>query len=47
MPGARVKVLPGVGHTSMYEATQTTCALLMAFAAAAIEVGGTDDRDVL
>jgi pimeloyl-ACP methyl ester carboxylesterase len=33
--GARVVVLPGIGHTPMYEDPQMTCDLLLEFAAAA------------
>ena len=36
VPGARVVMLPGVGHTPMYEDPQTTCDLLLDFAAAAV-----------
>jgi pimeloyl-ACP methyl ester carboxylesterase len=34
VPGARVEMLPGVGHTPMMESPQTTAALLLGFAAA-------------
>jgi pimeloyl-ACP methyl ester carboxylesterase len=34
VPGARVVVLPEIGHTPMYEDPQTTCDLLLEFAAA-------------
>lgn len=33
VPGARVVVLPGIGHTPMYEDPQTTCEMLLEFAA--------------
>ena len=36
VPGARVVVLPEIGHTPMYEDPQTTCDLLLGFAAASI-----------
>jgi pimeloyl-ACP methyl ester carboxylesterase len=35
VPGARVELLPGVGHTPMLEDPQTTGRLLLDFAAAA------------
>ena len=35
VPGARVELLPGVGHTPMLEAPEATSALLLDFAAAA------------
>lgn len=34
VPGGRIVMLPGVGHTPMYEDPQTTCELLLDFAAA-------------
>ncbi|MEY9926199.1 pimeloyl-ACP methyl ester carboxylesterase [Catenulispora sp. GP43] len=40
VPGARVMVLPEIGHTPMYEDPQTTCDLLFEFAAAAVQLGG-------
>jgi pimeloyl-ACP methyl ester carboxylesterase len=36
VPGARVVVLPDIGHTPMYEDPQATCDLLLEFAAAGI-----------
>ncbi|MFC1420821.1 alpha/beta fold hydrolase [Streptacidiphilus cavernicola] len=35
VPGLRLELLPGVGHTPMYEATETVVALLRAFLAGA------------
>jgi pimeloyl-ACP methyl ester carboxylesterase len=35
VPGARVELLPGVGHTPMMEDPQATGKLLLGFAAAA------------
>jgi pimeloyl-ACP methyl ester carboxylesterase len=39
VPGAQVVVLPGVGHTPMYEDPQRTCELLLGLAAAAVGPG--------
>jgi len=39
VPGARVELLPGVGHTPMMEDPQTTSKLLLAFARAAGQPG--------
>jgi pimeloyl-ACP methyl ester carboxylesterase len=38
VPGARVELLPGVGHTPMMEAPQATGELLLDFAAAAADL---------
>ncbi|MEY9892187.1 pimeloyl-ACP methyl ester carboxylesterase [Catenulispora sp. MAP5-51] len=40
VPGARVVVLPDIGHTPMYEDPQMTCDLLLEFAGAALRLGG-------
>ncbi|WP_194898283.1 alpha/beta fold hydrolase [Catenulispora pinisilvae] len=37
VPGARVVVLPGIGHTPMYDDPQTTCDLLLEFAGTAVQ----------
>lgn len=37
VPGARVVVLPGIGHTPMYDDPQATCDLLLEFAASALQ----------
>ena len=37
VPGARVVVLPGIGHTPMYDDPQTTCDLLLEFAGSAVQ----------
>jgi pimeloyl-ACP methyl ester carboxylesterase len=40
VPGLRLELLPGVGHTPMYEATATTAALLREFLTATARTAG-------